>query len=333
MRVLIVKLSSLGDVVHAMPVVHDLHAAHPGVTVDWLVEPGFAPLVRRVDGIGEVIDCALRRWRKAWWTAAVRAEWRAFRARLQRERYDAVIDLQGLTKSALMARLARGTRYGLGLRTDGSGWERPARWLVDVPVMVPRHIHAVDRSRELVARVLGVPVAGPPRYGLRALPPSEPADRAAPRMVFVHGTSRDDKLWPEADWVALGRRLADAGWQISLPRAGAAEAARAAAIAQAIGPAATVWPEMALDRLVDRLGAAQAVIGVDSGLSHIAVALDRPHLQLYNFPTAWRTGPQPAHGHRHQVSVQGQPVPTLEAVWQAWQQVAEAAGLPGGGDR
>lgn len=329
MRVLIVKLSSLGDVVHAMPVIDDLHRAHPGVVVDWVVEPAFAPLLRRVDGIGEVIECALRRWRKGWWTAEVRAEWRAFRGRLHRERYDAVIDLQGLTKSALVARLARGTRYGLAHRTDGSSHEAPARWLVDHALSVPRHIHAVDRSRAVVAQVsqalsAAPPMAGPPHYGLRAA--TRPMDTsAAPCVVFVHGTSRDDKLWPEGDWVALGRRIAAAGWQVALPQAGAAEAARAGRIAAGIGPAASVWPAMALDALVDVLGAAQGVIGVDSGLSHIAVALGLPHVQLYNFPTSWRTGPQPAHGHRHQVSVEGVPAPALDSVWQAWRNVTSAA--------
>ena len=328
-RVLIVKLSSLGDVVHAMPVVHDLQRAHPGVIVDWVVEPVFAPLLRRVDGIGEVIECALRRWRKAWWTAEVRREWRVFRARLGREHYDAVIDLQGLTKSALVARLARGPRYGLANRTDGSSHEAPARWLVDHALSVPRHIHALDRSRVLVAQVLGQPVAdpanlGPPNHGLTAaVGPSTGV--SAPTMVFVHGTSRDDKLWPEADWVALGQRLAAAGWQIALPQVGAVEEARARRVATAIGPAATVWPAMGLDALTDRLGAAQGVVGVDSGLSHIAVALGLPHVQLYNFPTAWRTGPQPAHGHRHQVSVEGVPAPSLDQVWRAWQAVAAAA--------
>jgi heptosyltransferase I len=89
-RVLIVKLSSLGDVVHCMPVVHDILQAHPGAQIDWVVEPAFAPLVRRVAGVGDVIECALRRWSKAWWTGAVRVEWRAFRKQLQRQRYDAI---------------------------------------------------------------------------------------------------------------------------------------------------------------------------------------------------------------------------------------------------
>lgn len=326
MRVLIVKLSSLGDVVHALPVLHDLHAARPGIAVDWVVEPAFAPLLRRASGVASVIECPLRRWRKAWWTAAVRGEWRAFRQRLQAQPYGAVIDLQGLTKSALVARMARGTSYGLANRTDGSSYEAPARWLVDHAIEVPRHSHAVDRSRELVARVFGVAVDGPVRFGLR---PAQPAPASAqPLMVFVHGTSRDDKLWPEAHWVAFGRRLADAGWRIALPHAGAVELARAQRIADAIGPACSVWPALPLDRLVDSMAAAQGVVGVDSGLSHIAVALGLPHLQLYNFPTAWRTGPQAAHGHRHQRSIEagsGETAPALEAVWQAWQDVRAAA--------
>jgi heptosyltransferase-1 len=115
------------------------------------------------------------------------------------------------------------------------------------------------------------------------------------------------------------------GWRIALPHAGPVELARAQRIAAALGRAAEVWPAMDLDALTDRLGAAQGVIGVDSGLSHIAVALDLPHVQLYNWPTSWRTGPQPAHGHRHQVSVEAQPTPSIDAVWSAWTQVCEAA--------
>src|SRR5207247_489382 len=126
-----------------------------------------------------------------------------------------------------------------------------------------------------------------------------------------------------------GRRAIGEGWRIALPHAGAAELARAQRIAGALddgsAEVAQVWPAMGLDALVDRLGATQGVIGVDSGLSHIAVALDLPHVQLYNWPTAWRTGPQAAHGHSHQVSIEAQPTPSLEAVWAAWTQVRGAA--------
>ena len=320
MRVLIVKLSSLGDVVHTMPVVHDILAAHPGAQIDWVVEPGFAPLVRRVDGMAEVIECALRRWSGSWWTSATRGEWRAFRARLQREHYDAVLDLQGLTKSAVIARLARGTSYGLANRTDGASHEPPARWLVDHAIRIEPHIHALDRARVLASRALGYALSGPPEFGLHGTAARTP--RAMPTIVLVHGTSRDDKLWPEDHWIALGRRLVAQGWRLALPHAGAVELERALRLQAALGEAAEVWPAMSLDALVDRMGATQGVIGVDSGLSHVAVALDLPHVQLYNFPTAWRTGPQAAHGHAHQVSVQAQPTPSVDEVWAAWTKVS-----------
>jgi heptosyltransferase-1 len=327
MRVLIVKLSSLGDVVHTMPVVHDIRAAFPDAVIDWVVEPGFAPLVRRVEGVREVIECAMRRWRRAWWTGTVRAEWRAFRERLQRDEYDIVLDLQGLTKSAVVARMARGQSFGLGNRTEGSSYEAPARWLVDHPIPIEPHIHAMDRSRVLVAQVLGRPAEGPPVYGLRA---SAAVSRLPkPLVAFVHGSSRDDKLWPVAHWTALGKRLIGAGWRIGLPQGNEAENTRAEMIAAGLQFEGTlnveVWPTMRLDAVVDRLAGTRGVIGVDSGLSHIAVALDLPHVQLYNFPTAWRTGPQVQHGHAHQVSVEGRPCPPLEAVWSAWSHVIEAA--------
>ncbi|MBX3606897.1 MAG: lipopolysaccharide heptosyltransferase I [Piscinibacter sp.] len=327
MRILIVKLSSLGDVVHAMPVVHDIRSAFPDAAIDWVVEPAFAPLVRRVDGVRTVIECAMRRWRRGWWSGAVRAQWRTFREQLQAQEYDAVVDLQGLTKSALVARLARGMSFGLANRTDGSSYEAPARWLVDRPVRVEPHIHAMDRSRALVAAVLGRPVEGPPVYGLR--PARRVYRTAQPTVALVHGTSRDDKLWPVEHWVALGKRLIGADWRVGLPQGNDEEQTRAELIAAGLQYEKAfhveVWPSMSLDAMLDRLALTQGVIGVDSGLSHLAVALDLPHVQLYNHPTAWRTGPLESHGHRHQLAVEARPQPSLEAVWSAWNAVLRVA--------
>ena len=321
-RILVVKLSSLGDVVHALPVVADIHAARPDATIDWVVEPGFAPLLGRVRGIAEVIELPLRRWSRSGWPgAATRGEMAAFVRRLRRARYDAVIDLQGLTKSALVGLLARGPSYGLANRTVGASHEGPARWLATHAIRVEPQSHALDRSRELVAKALGIAAPGPPSFGLVAGMP-EAVDRA--RVVFVHGTSRADKLWPEASWIELGRRLVDAGERIALPRADADEEARARRIAAALGDAAEVWPAMDLGALIDRMAATGGAVGVDSGPSHIAVALDLPHVQIYNHPTSWRTGPQARHGHRHQVSVEAQPTPEVDAVWTAWQAVSRA---------
>ncbi|GAB3767437.1 lipopolysaccharide heptosyltransferase I [Ramlibacter monticola] len=317
MNILIVKLSSLGDVVHAMPAVQDLRAAFPAARIDWVVERGFAPLVERCEGVRRAIPCELRRWRKAPLARVTRHEWRAFREDLHRERYDAVIDLQGLTKSALVAHMARlapgGRRYAMANRTEGSSYEAPTRWVADVAVPVDPQSHAVQRSRELCARALGYAAQGTPRFGL-----GRAGGERDDTVVLIHGTSRDDKCWPEPHWLALGARLLAQGHRIGLPHGSEAERERSERIAQALGPGAEVWPKLSLDALTARMARAAGAIGVDSGLSHIAVALDLPHVQIYNFDTSWRTGPLDAVRQR---SVYGSPAPGVDAVWQAWQAV------------
>jgi len=325
MKILLVKLSSLGDVVHTLPVVQDIRAAFPDAQIDWVVENSFASLLARSEGLHRVIPCEIRRWRKSFWTAVTRQEWRAFKAQLRQEAYDAVIDLQGLTKSALVARLARlepgGRRYALANQTDGSGYEAPTRWVADVAIAVEPHIHAVRRSRELAARALGYTYAAATHFGLKL--PAAPAKIndhfPKGRIAFVHGTSRADKEWPLSHWVALGQRLNMAGYQVVLPHGNAAEQAISEAIATALNGAAAgsavVPPALALDALAEELAQCAGVIGVDSGVSHIAVALDLPHVQIYNFDTAWRTGPETSG---RQISVFAQPAPGVEAVWQAW---------------
>ena len=176
MRVLIIKTSSLGDVVHAMPAVMDSQAAFPNAQIDWVVERGFAPLAARCAAVHRVSPCDLRRWRKAFLKAETRAqtraEWQAFKADLQQEAYDVILDLQGLTKSAWVSWLARkakgGKRYALANRTDGSGYERPTRWVADVAIEIEPHVHAVQRSRILCAAALGYDLQGPALAGLRA---------------------------------------------------------------------------------------------------------------------------------------------------------------------
>jgi heptosyltransferase-1 len=321
LHILIVKLSTLGDVVHAMPPVQDQRSALPQARIDWVVERGFAPLAQRCEGVARVIPCELRRWRKAPLAPSTRAQWRAFRGDLHAQAYDAVVDLQGLTKSALVAHMARlaagGKRYAMANRTEGSSYERATRWVADIAIPLPPQMHAVQRSREVCARAFGYEPEGPPRFGLGR------AGAARGHVVaLVHGTSREDKCWPQDHWLALGRRLIGEGYGVALPHGSAHEQARSERMAQALGPRAEVWPRLSLDALTDRLANCAGAIGVDSGLAHIAVALDLPHVQIYNFDTAWRTGPLDA---RCQRSVFGSPTPDLDAVWQAWQAVAGAA--------
>jgi heptosyltransferase I len=325
-KILIVKLSSLGDVVHAMPAVQDILRAWPHAEIDWVVENTFAPVVQRCEGVQRVIGCDLRRWRKTPLNAQTRAEWREFRRELRSVRYDAIIDLQGLTKSALVARAARtavnGRRFALANQTEGAGYEAPTRWVADVAIPIAPHVHAVTRSRELCAKALGYELRGELVFGLG----TQAALSADTRCVaFVHGTSRDDKCWPEADWVALGQRLIAQGHSIGLPQGSDAERERAERIAQSLGEQAQVWPRVDLGQVTDRLATCGGVIGVDSGLSHIAVALALPHVQIYNFETAWRTGPlDDGPAAARQRTVYAAPAPSLEAVWRAWLEVSAA---------
>ena len=331
MNILIVKLSSRGDVVHTLPAVQDIRRALPQAQIDWVVEPAFAPLVRRVQGVHRVVPCAIRAWRKSWWRAGTRAAWQAFQTELGQVQYDAVIDCQGLTKSALIARCAKlssgGQRYAMANRSAGSGYEAPTRWLADVAVPVPLQVHAVQRARLLCAQALGYTLATGDleQYGLIAQ--GNAKEFAIKNIVFIHGTSRADKCWSEPYWVQLGQRLQAQGYRIALVHGNAEEEARSHRLASALASpghstAASVWPRMPLDTLTDALAQCAGVIGVDSGLSHVAVALNVPHVQLYNFDTAWRTGPVALARQR---SVFAQPQPSLEAVWQAWCAVQGAA--------
>lgn len=320
MNILIVKLSSLGDVVHTLPVVHDLRTAFPDARIDWVVERAFAALVRRCNGVHGVIPSELRRWRKAPFAGSTRAEWRAFRHELHADAYDAVIDLQGLTKSALVAHMARlapgGRRFAMANRTDGASYEAPTRWVADVAIRIEPQTAAVQRAREVCAQALGYALAGPPRFGLAGS-----SGTRNDTVVLIHGTSREDKLWPEGHWLDLGRRLLAQGHSLALPHGGDEEEARSRRLAQALGARAEVWPRLSLDALTDRMAACAGAIGVDSGLSHIAVALDLPHVQIYNFDTAWRTGPVDS---ARQQAVYAQPTPSVASVWQAWQAVTIA---------
>lgn len=340
-KILIVKLSSLGDVVHAMPAVQDLRAAFPRARIDWVVERGFAPLVARCEGVARVIPCDIRAWSKKPFAAATRAAWRSFKADLQQDAYDAVIDLQGLSKSALVAWLARttpeGRRYAMANQTEVSGYEAPTRWVADTAITLEPHVHAVQRGRLLCAQALGYTPADALRFGLvgkdcalsAPLPKhvghaENPFVPRKPLVALVHGTSRADKEWPLDHWVALGRRLNNAGFCVALPHAGAHELETSRAIATGL-ESAWVLPAVGLDVLTDTLAHCAGVVGVDSGVSHIAVALDLPHVQIYNFDTAWRTGPAAldARGKpARQCSVFEEPYPDVESVWSAWESLA-----------
>jgi heptosyltransferase-1 len=297
-KILIVRVSSLGDVVHNMPAIADIRRRYPGVQIDWLVEESFAGLVELVHGVRRAIPFSLRRWRKRLLSASNWREIRAFRRALAAEKYDLVIDCQGLLKTAWVASWAHGPLVGLGNRTDGAGYEWPARFFYDRAIRIEPRTHVVERTRQLVAAAIDAP-------------PPEPTDdidfgidtgRASlalanvglnlpvPYVVFVHATSRDDKQWPAANWVELGQALVRRGMSLVLPWGSDAERDTSERLAREFGQAAVVPPKLSLPAVVGLIDGAAATVGVDTGLVHIAAALKRPTVELYNFATAWRTG-------------------------------------------
>ena len=266
--ILYVKTSSLGDVVHNCPAVSDAARALPGAAIDWVVEEPFAGIAAMHRAVRRVIPVAVRRWRTALWQPSVWSQISAWRRELRAERYDAVVDTQSLLKSALISAAASGTRHGLD-RASAREWLAPAFY--DVRHSVPRDLHAVQRNRLLAASALSYETTPFPDYGLRL-----PETGKSGYVVLLTMTSRADKLWPEERWVELARELRA---PTVLPWGSDAERARAERISAQIG--GTVLPRKSLDELARLFVGARAVLGLDTGLTHLAAALGVPAVGIY----------------------------------------------------
>ncbi|HTH59834.1 MAG TPA: lipopolysaccharide heptosyltransferase I [Paraburkholderia sp.] len=297
-KILIVRVSSLGDVVHNMPAIADIRRRYPQAQIDWLVEESFAGLVELVHGVHRAIPFSLRRWRKRLFSASNWREIGAFRRALAAEKYDLVIDCQGLIKTAWVASWAHGPLVGLGNRTDGAGYEWPVRFFYERAIRIEPRTHVVERTRQLVAAAIDAPRPAPTDdidFGIDtgraslALA-SVGLNLPVPYVVFVHATSRADKQWPDANWIELGQALVRRGMSLVLPWGSDAERETSERLAREFGEAAVVPPKLPLPAVVGLIDGAAATVGVDTGLVHIAAALKRPTVELYNFATAWRTG-------------------------------------------
>jgi len=284
-RILLVKMSSMGDVVHNLPLVTDIHRRVPGAQIDWAVEEGFDAIPRLHPGVRRIIPVAIRRWRRTFWRRPAREEVRAFLDELGREAYDAVLDTQGLLKSALIARVARGNRFGL----DWESAREPLALFYDRTFNVPRTLHAVERNRRLGAQAFGYTLPDGIDYGIRAAAGDRtwlPAQRYA---VLLHATSAERKLWPEECWLELGGYFAERGMRCVLPWGTAAERARSERIAGRLRDA-IVPPLLRLGEAAGLLAGAPAVIGVDTGLTHLAAALGVATIGVYCATDPARTG-------------------------------------------
>jgi heptosyltransferase I len=281
-----------------MPAIADIRRLHPDAQIDWLVEESFTDLVELVDGVRRAIPFSLRRWRKRLFSLDNWREIQRFRRALAAEKYDLVIDCQGLIKTAWVASWARGTLVGLGNRTDGAGYEWPVRFFYSKRVPIEPRTHVVERTRQLVAAALGDPrpeATDTIEFGIDTRRAALALSLAGlnlpvPYVVFVHATSRADKQWPDTAWIELGQTLIRRGVSIVLPWGSETERETSDKLAKEFGAAAVVPPKLSLPAVVGLIDGAAATVGVDTGLVHIAAALKRPTVELYNFSTAWRTG-------------------------------------------
>ena len=284
-RILLVKTSSLGDVIHNLPVVNDLLQYHPDAQVDWVVEESFADIPKLHPHVNQVFTVAMRRWRKQLFSQQTWAEIAQFKQTISAQHYDVVIDTQGLLKSAVIACLAKGERHGY----DKHSIREPlASLFYQYTHTISYQQHAVVRNRMLVAMSLGfAPPTDAPDYGLSAQTLSIDLQLPKIYVMGLHGTSKDSKLWPEQHWVALAQSLAPL--PLLLPWANATEQTRAQRIAKATTNV-QVLPKLSITQLAGMIAQAQAAIGVDTGLSHLSAALDVPTVSLYTDTNPALTG-------------------------------------------
>jgi heptosyltransferase-1 len=291
LRILLVKTSSLGDVVHNFPAATDIRYRLPNAHISWAVEEAYAPLVALHPAVDDVVPVAVRRWRKRLLQRGTWHELRDLRHLLGRRPFDRIVDTQGLVKSALITRLATGERIGLNKQ---SAREPLAARFYDTTFHVPRDRHAVERNRRLVAMALGYRVEGPPDYGFdRAHLVENTAaigERRAPYAVLLHGTARREKQWSEESWGALAVTLRARGLELVLPWGTTAEQARSERIARAID-GVMVPPRRSLVEVARLLAGARLVVGIDTGLLHLAVALQVPTVAIFLSTEPGLTGP------------------------------------------
>jgi heptosyltransferase-1 len=312
-NILLVKLSSLGDVLHNLPIVWDLRKRLPDAQIDWIVEEGYVHLLEPLKttesfrGIDRIIPVAFRRWRKSLFSIRTWREFFAMRKLLQSVSYDIVIETQGLLKSALVCALAKKSDHavvaGLGNATEHSGYEPMARMFYNQSVHVPVKCHAIDRSRWVMCSALDWPLfdrrSEPPLFypstfveqleplafeGLRKLPNGA----SAPYVVCFHSTARAAKRWPSKNWVELGKALSSQGYQVIFPW-GSPEEMKISALMASQVPGAIVPRAFSIEEAYSLVAHAALTIGVDTGLTHLAAVLDKPTIEIYCDSPRWKT--------------------------------------------
>jgi len=304
-KILLVKLSSLGDVLHNLPIVWDLRARMPNAQIDWVVEEAYihllTPLLSKTGfkGIDRIIPFGLRRWKKHLLKLSTWKQFFAFKKALQSVQYDYLIETQGLLKSALVCALARKSPNavvaGLANATQHSGYEPVARTFYNQNVQVPVDCHAVDRSRWVMSSALvwplidrsNTPLFYPKTY-TQTLLEKPIMGLQKPYVLCFHSTARESKRWSKQNWIALGKELSGRGYQVVFPWGNAAEKRLSQELAKQI-PDALVPPAFSIEDAFSVINDAALTVGVDTGLTHLAAVLGKPTVEIYCDSPRWKT--------------------------------------------
>ena len=303
-KILLVKLSSLGDVLHNLPIIWDIRARLPDAQIDWVIEEGYVklltPLLTRegFQGIDRIIPFGLRRWKKSLLSTQTWKEFFSFKKNLQQISYDFVIETQGLLKSAFVCALANKTPdavvAGLANATEFSGYEPLARNFYTQQVKVPFQCHAVERSRYVVSSAFNwslidrteSTVFYPEQASLPVI--SQQVEFQNPYVLFFHSTARDAKRWSEVNWIQLGNALEAQGYQVILPWGNPSEKAISEKLADSI-PNSLVPNAFSIEEAFSIISNASLVVGVDTGLTHLSAVLNRPTVEIYCDSPRWKT--------------------------------------------
>lgn len=290
MRVLLTRLSSLGDIVHTLPLAAALRGA--GHAVAWVVEPEYLPLLAGGSGLDRIVTAPTRRWRTGPFGRSTLAGIRATRDEIRRFGPDAALDPQGLVKSAVWGWLA-GTGRRIGF---ARGWRReaPAGLFYSETVAPPPEArHVIDLNLSfLTALEIEPPWGAEPdaRHLLARQPPAGSGEREAP-VVLLPGTGGRCKTWPAARFVDLARRCAGEGIPVVVAW-GPGEHDAADLVSRSAGPGVETAPPTTLVELAKVLAGAAAVVGGDTGPLHLAAALGVPAVGIYLATDPARNGPR-----------------------------------------
>ena len=304
-KILLVKLSSLGDVLHNLPIVWDLRARLPEAQIDWVVEEGYVHLLTPLlssqgfRGIDRIIPFGLRRWKKHLLELSTWKQFFSFKKELQTVQYDVIIETQGLLKSALVCALANkapnAVVAGLANATQFSGYEPIARSFYNQCVKVPTQCHAVDRSRQVMSSAFNWPLlerSDTPRFYpenfIQSLAGIAIEGIQKPYVLCFHSTAREAKRWSNGNWITLGKALSERSYQVVFPWGNTAEKAISQELASQV-PGALVPPAFSIEEAFSVIAGSALIVGVDTGLTHLAAVLGRPTVEIYCDSPLWKT--------------------------------------------